>query len=147
MTYESVTPNSYGPLDSRSTDPALLKDLQKRESQQSPESLEDTETAQRVLSALDRIHVVAGADAVQDLARRVFGECTFDPPNGVAAISGEPVLFVIPEKRWNMRQLMYFSKALDNSTSKYKVSYVMPDKDHGPKSIKVCFFRGFQPSR
>lgn len=137
--FESTPPNFAGLTDSRSTDPNLLKQIQRDQMEE--------QVAKAVTSAHSRISVIAGADEVHDLAERIFGECEFDPPNGVAAISGEPVLFVKPKATYTMQRMMYFSAALDKDTKKYKVSYVMPDKDHGPRSIKVCFFRNFQPSR
>lgn len=138
--FESTPPNFAGPNDSRSTDPNLLKQLQRNQ-------MEEQQVADAVTSAVSRIGVVASADAVHDLARRIFGECEFDPPNGVAAIAGEPVLFITPKQTYTMQRMMYFSTAMDKDTARYRVSYVMPDKDHGPNSIRVSFFRGFRPSR
>lgn len=135
--YESVKPDPSGALDSVSTDPNTLKQMKK----------DPQDATVHKLKATARIEVVAGAAEVHDLATRIFGECKFDPPEGVAAIAGEPVLYITPAKTWTMQRMMYFSTAMDRSTSTYKVSYVMPDKDHGPNSIKVCFFRGFRPSR
>lgn len=103
-----------------------------------------TESAEQVTAANTADTVVAN---VQELARKCFGpEVSFDPQNGIALISGEPVLYVLLPSAYSMQRLMYFSAALDRDVPKYKVSYVMPDRDHGRNSIKVCFFRGFQPS-
>lgn len=131
--YESVTPDLGWGNATMPADPNELEDMQQDKT--------------KPLQATARIEVCAGASEVQDLAKRIFGECTFDPPSGVAAMSGEPVMFVKTASSPKMQNIMYFSRALDKNTGKYKVSYIMPDKDHGPTSIRVVFFKGFKPSR
>lgn len=98
------------------------------------------------LKALARLQVTAGSDDVRNLATKTFGsDVYFDPPSGVFIQGSEPVMWVCCD--YMPQQLDYFSRALDANSSRYKVSYVMPDKAHGIDSIKVCFFKGYTPIR
>lgn len=98
------------------------------------------------LKASTRLQVTAGSDDVRSLAIKTFGADTyFDPPEGVLFQGTEPVMWLCGD--YTQQQLDYFTKALDANASRYKVSYVMPDKSHGSDSIKVCFFKGYTPTR
>lgn len=98
------------------------------------------------LKALARLQVTAGSDDVRKLATKTFGtDIYFDPPSGVLLQGSEPVMWICGDH--TPQQLDYFSKALDANSLRYKVSYVMPDKAHGSDSIKVCFFKGYAPTR
>lgn len=98
------------------------------------------------LKATARLLVTAGSDDVRDLATKIFGaDVYFDPPSGVFLQGSEPVMWVCGDH--TTQQLDYFSKTLDANSSRYKVSYTMPDKSHGSASIKVCFFKGYTPTR
>lgn len=98
------------------------------------------------LKAPARLQVTAGSDDVRSLALKTFGtDVYFDPPSGVLFQGSEPVMWICGD--YTPQQLEYFGKALDANSSKYKVSYVMPDKAHGSDSIKVCFFKGYTPAR
>jgi hypothetical protein len=87
-------------------------------------------------------------DQVKMLAKKVFGpDVQFDPSTGLSITSGEPHLFVLPKHNYTLREIKYFGLAMDNNPSKFRVNYIMPDKDKGPLAIKVTFFKNFQPSR
>lgn len=98
--------------------------------------------------AAERLTVTANSEVVRDLAQRVFGQdIVFEPNQSVMIVSGEPVMWVIPDKPYTLRELMYFSRAMDKNTRKFRVNYVMPDQDKGKNAMRVSFFRGMRPTR
>jgi hypothetical protein len=100
------------------------------------------------LKALARLSVTASSDLVRALARKVFGaNAVIEPASGVLFCQNEPVMYVSTRAPYTQQQLTYFCKILDSDTNKYKVSYAMPDKDYSPNTIKVCFFKGYTPTR
>jgi hypothetical protein len=126
--YESVRPSNLGLLDSKTADPNNF------DSQGKP------------LKAMARLSVTASSDNVRNLATKIFGaRVFFNPPTGVAFQGAEPVMWVCAP--YTAQQLDYFTKALDANTSKYKVSYIMPDSTDNTLALKVCFFRGYSPTR
>ncbi len=129
--YESVAPSNLGLLDSKTADPNNF------DSQGKPIMK---------LKATARLQVTANSALVRDLAVKVFGaDVYFDPQDGVTMQGSEPVMWLCGD--YTLQQLSAFTKALDANSSKYKVNYVMPDKSHGSDSLKVCFFKGYVPTR
>ena len=100
-------------------------------------------------SILSRLKETANVeDQVKMLAKKVFGpDVQFDPPVGVSITAGEPHIYVLPQHNYTLREIKYFGLAMDNNPSKFKVNYIMPDKDKAPLAIRVTFFKNSQPSR
>ncbi len=128
--YESVRPSNLGLLDSKTADPNNF------DSQGKP------------LKALSRLSVTASSDLVRALVQKIFGaNAVTEPASGVLFYQNEPIMYVSTRTPYTQQQLHYFCKVLDSNTSKYKVSYALPDKDYSPNTIKVCFFKGYKPTR
>lgn len=91
--------------------------------------------------------VTANSHGVRDLARRIFPNAVFDPEDLYYTDGPEPTMWVLPQAPYTLQQLVYFMRALDRNTTKYRVNYIMPDDSKGKLAIRVVFFKNFTPTR